>query len=53
MIKVECTYSNGNVITTNINGNIETAKNYYVGQWFNIGSTEDDIQECIKVELAN
>ena len=53
MIKIKCTYSNGNVITTNINGDIETAKKYYVGQMFNIGNIEDDFQQCIKVELAN
>lgn len=53
MISIECTYSNGDVITTSINGTIETAKKYFVGQWFNLGSFEDNMQQCIKVELVS
>lgn len=56
MLTVKCTYSNGDTIYTRINGTIETATNYFLGQWFNFGDTDskpyDDMQQCIKVESA-
>lgn len=53
MITVKCTYSNGQTITTSMNGSLETANSYFVGQWFNLGSIEDNMQQCVKVELVN
>jgi hypothetical protein len=54
MLTVKCTYSNGDTITTAINGTFENAKQYFLGQWFNFGDTDakpyDDMQQCIKVE---
>lgn len=54
MTTVKCTYSNGDSITTDINGSIEEAKIYFLGNWFNFGDTDekpyDDMQQCIKVE---
>ncbi len=52
MITVKCTYSNGDTITTGINGTLETAKDYFLGNWFNIGSVEDNMQQCVNVELV-
>lgn len=56
MITVKCTYSNGDVIVTPINGTLESAKEYFLGQWFNFGDNDwkedDDMQRCIRVELA-
>jgi len=51
MITVKCTYSNGDTITTSINGTLESAKDYFLGNIFNIGTLEDNIQQCVKVEL--
>lgn len=50
MITVKCTYSNGDTITASINGTIESAKQYFLNNWFNIGSVEDNMQQCINVE---
>lgn len=56
MITVKCTYSNGDTITTPINGTIETAENYFLGNWFNFGDNDfnerDNMQQCIKVDLV-
>jgi hypothetical protein len=56
MIAVKCTYSNGDTITTDINGTLESAKQYFLGQWFNFGDTDakpyDDMQRCINVEIV-
>lgn len=52
MITVKCTYANGETITTGINGTLETAKDYFLGQYINIGHIEDNVQQCINVELV-
>lgn len=52
MIAIKCYYEDGNTITTNINGTIEDAKKYFLGQYVNIGHITDNIQQCIRVELA-
>lgn len=51
MVTVKCTYSNGVKLVTKINGTIEGAEHYFLGQWFNLGIIEDNIQQCIEVEL--
>lgn len=50
MITVKCTYSNGDVITTSINGTIQDAEAYFLNQFINIGRVTDNVQRCIKVE---
>jgi hypothetical protein len=50
MITVKCTYTNGDTITTSINANMEEARTYFLGKWFNIGSVNDNMQQCVKVE---
>lgn len=50
MITVRCLYSNGDVITTPINDNLEGARKYFLDHWFNLGIVEDNMQKCIKVE---
>jgi hypothetical protein len=50
MITVKCTYANGTIITTRINATLEEAKLYYVGNYFNLGSESDNMQQCVKVE---
>jgi hypothetical protein len=49
---LRCTYSNGDSIITSINGTLQDAENYFLGQVFNIGSVNDNIQQCVKVELV-
>ena len=50
MLTVKCTFSDGNTITTDINGTIEEVKKYYLNNWFNLGVVDDDMQKCINVE---
>lgn len=56
MITVKVTFEDGNTLTTNINGTLETATEYYVGQEFNFGDTEecpeDKLVKAVKVELV-
>jgi hypothetical protein len=49
-VAVECTYSDGNKIRTEINGSMETAKQYFLGNAFNIGSVTDNMQQCIAIK---
>jgi hypothetical protein len=49
MIEIKCVYSNGDTVVTKFNGTFEEAKEYYVGNEFNIGSVEDNVQTCIKL----
>jgi hypothetical protein len=51
MIAIKCTYEDGTVIKTNINGSLDDAKRYFLGQYVNIGHIEDNVQKCVNVEL--
>ena len=55
MISVEVTFEDGNKITTSINGTLEDARKYYIGQSFNFGDTEshpkDKMVKAIEVKL--
>ena len=54
MIAVRCTYENGQIIETNINGPIEQTKNYFEGKYFNLGHNDQDkMVKCVKVEQIN
>jgi hypothetical protein len=53
MIKVKCTYQDGNTVTTDINGILSDAANYFIGNYFNIGHIEDNVQKCVRVEQLN
>lgn len=44
------TFANGNSFNTGFNGNINEARAYYLGNYFNLGSVEDDMQKCVAVE---
>jgi hypothetical protein len=50
MTYVKCYYANGDTIKTRINGTLEQAEAYFIGQTFNIGTIDDNMQECIFVE---
>lgn len=48
---VKVYYENGDSINTWINLNAAEAKQYYLGNVFNIGSVTDNLQRCINVEV--
>jgi len=51
MIKIKCYFENGDTIISKINGTIQDAEKYYVGNIFNIGCVADNLQKCIKIEV--
>ena len=50
MIKIKCTYTDGNTITTGVNGTIDDAEKYFLYNFINIGNVTDNVQQCIRVE---
>ena len=46
---VRVNFNNGDHLITRFNGTIEQAENYYVGNVFNIGSVQDDMQKAVSV----
>lgn len=50
MITVKCTYANRDSVTTGFNGTFHDAERYFMNQVFNLGTVEDNMQECIKIE---
>lgn len=52
-IPVKVTYQNGIEYTTSVNGACtdQEIESYFLNQWFNIGSVEDLMAKCIKVEI--
>ena len=53
MRTVKVFFKNGDSITTRINGTEDEIRAYYVGKVFNIGNTEDDLQEAAEVKLLD
>jgi hypothetical protein len=51
MRAVKVLFGNGDHFTTNINGTDEEIKAYYLGKWFNLGNVEDNMQQCVNVEI--
>jgi hypothetical protein len=51
MITVKCTYADGDTITTRFNGTPADARAYFVGQTFNIGSVDDNMQKCVSIAI--
>lgn len=51
MVWIRCHYSDGNSVTTKFNGTKEDAVYYYLGKWFNLGNTEDEMRQCVNVEV--
>jgi hypothetical protein len=54
MRAVNVTFSNKDIITTNINGTDSEIKDYYkVGRIFNLGSVEDKMAYVVSCEILN
>jgi len=51
MITVKCTYEDGNTITTGFNGSESQARQFFVGEYFNLGIEYDDVQKCIDMKV--
>ena len=43
-------FDNGDSLITKLNGNIEDARRYYLGNTFNLGIVNDDMHKCVSVE---
>jgi len=52
---LRATFDNGNTIITDFNADIsrEEIAERYMNRMFNLGSTEDDMHRCVKVEFLN
>lgn len=51
MKTIKVIFENGDYLYTKINGTSEEIKDYYVGNIFNIGVVEDNLQKCISIEF--
>jgi len=55
LISVKCFYSNGETISTNVNGQCsdEEIKDYFVGKYFDLGIyPAENMRMCLKVEIT-
>jgi len=50
MITVEVKFDDGNSLTTDINTTLEGARDYYLGNVFNLGVEEDHLATAVSVE---
>ena len=53
MKTIKVHFADGNSLITSINGSETEIERYYVGQQFNIGVIEDDMQTAIRVEYLD
>lgn len=44
-------FPDGNVITSSINGSVQEIIKYYLNQYFNLGTVDDNMQLCIAVAV--
>ncbi|UKI53164.1 MAG: hypothetical protein L6V86_08755 [Treponema sp.] len=44
-------FKNGDFLITRINGTKEQIEQYYLNKTFNIGTVNDNVQKCIKIEF--
>ena len=43
--------NDGTNYTTNVNGTDKEIKDYFYGIWFNYGTVDDKMLQCVKVEV--
>jgi len=48
-ISIEVTFKNGKKLLTGINATLKEAQDYYIGNYFNLGRHDDDVQVAVKV----
>lgn len=53
MKNIKVTFKNGDYITTKINGTKEEIRSYYIGNVFNIGTMDDNLQVADTVEFLD
>lgn len=53
VLTVKCHFADGDSFITDINLTPEEAKDYYLNRYFNIGSVEDNMQLCTRIEILN
>jgi len=51
MKTVKVTFSNGDHLTTGINGTEDEIRAYYIGQTFNLGAESDLMVKAVSVEF--
>lgn len=51
MLSLKISYANGDTTYTRINATPDEAREYYVGQVFNLGTVADDMQRCTGIEI--
>ena len=51
MITVKVATNTGNSWITGINATEQGARDYFIGQWFNLGIDSDDMQRVISLEV--
>ena len=48
---IKVIFENGDYFYTKINGTQEEIEKYYLGKYFNVGTVNDNIQKCVRVEF--
>lgn len=49
MLKLKVIFDDGDYLITKFNLSLEEAKNYYIGNRFNLGIAEDNFKKCIDI----
>lgn len=50
---VKVTFEDGNFLYSTINTTLQGARNYYLGQIFNLGAEEDKLVKAVAVEVVS
>lgn len=50
MKEYKITLENGDYFVTRMNASFEEAREYFLGKVLNVGTVDDDLQKCVKVE---
>ena len=53
MKNIKVNWDDGDCTYTRINGTIEEIEEYYIGKVFNLGPVEDNLRECVSVEILD
>lgn len=53
MRNVKVIFQDGNSLVTKVNGTEQEIKEYYIGNYFNMGTVYGDMQKAISVEFLD